>query len=226
MAVGDAGDEHTGRDVVALHVELTHDRTEQLGAAEFLHAIGDPALAPQHPAAPDDEHLERRLEVVLGQPDDVEVLGLGEHHLLGFHGPARGAQLVAQLGGLFVLLAPGRRVHLGFEPAEHLFRVARQEVGHGVDVLPVGLLRDPGDLGHARTRAAADVEVQARPLRARPLIEERVGAGADREHAGERIEGVADRPGVGVGTEVAHLLALGPAQHLRPRPVSPTVSAR
>ena len=42
-------------------------------------------------------------------------------------------------------------------------------------------------------------------------------AGAHREHPQQQVERLADRPGVRVGAEVAHALALGAAHHLQPR---------
>ena len=79
----------------------------------------------------------------------------------------------------------------------------------------------PVDLGDARPRAPSDVVVEARPLRARSLVEERVRAGPHGEHARQRVEGVADRPGVPVRAEVPHALALRAPQHLRARPRLP-----
>ena len=135
--------------------------------------------------------------------------------------PARGADLVAELRGPFVFLAAGGLLHLLLEPPEDRLVVARQEVREGLDLRAVGLLGDAGDLRHARPGAAPDVVVQAGPAARAPLVEEGVGAGADREHAGERVERLADRVGVSVGAEVADALALRPAHHLRARPRLP-----
>ena len=220
-AVGHLGDEHARRDLLPLHVELADERGDQLVARELLDAVDDPPLAPEHPAAPDEEHLERGLEIVLGHPDDVEVLGRREHHLLALERPAGRLQLVADLRRLLVLLTLRGLRHLALEALEHRAGVARQELGQGVDVGPVPLLGDARRLGHARARAPADVEVEAGPPGARPLVEERVRARPHGEDAGEGIERVADRPGVPVGTEVSDLLALRAAEHLRPRPPLP-----
>ncbi len=76
--------------------------------------------------------------------------------------------------------------------------VARQEVGQGLDVRAVGLLGHAGDVRDARPGAPADVVVQAGPPGPGPLVEEGVGAGPDGEHAGQRVEGLADGVGVGV----------------------------
>ena len=73
---------------------------------------------------------------------------------------------------------------------------------------------DPAD---ARRGALADVAEQAGPADLAGALEHAGGAGAGREDAGERVERLADRPGVGVGPEVADALPLRPAHHLQPR---------
>ena len=218
---GSVGTSTRGGHLGALHVELFQERRHQAGAIEVLDAVDDPPAATEHTAAPDEEHLERRLEVVLGERDHVEVLGRRQHHLLRLEGPACGEQLVAVPRRLLELLPLGGRAHLLLETPEHRACVATQELRHGVDVRSVRLLGGARGLGHARAGAPADVVVQARPLRTRPLVEEGVRARPHREDTGQGIERVADRPGVPVGPEVPHPLALGAAEHLRARPLLP-----
>ena len=69
----------------------------------------------------------------------------------------------------------------------------------------------------ARGGALADVAEQAGAADLAGPLEDAGGAGACREDPGEGVEGLADRPGVGVGAEVADALALGPAHDLQPR---------
>ena len=90
----------------------------QAGPVEVLDPVHDPALAAHHAAPADEEHLERRLQVVLVHPDHVEVLGLREHHLLALDGLARGGELVAELRRPLVLLTAGGLLHLAFEPVQ------------------------------------------------------------------------------------------------------------
>jgi hypothetical protein len=213
------GHQDPRRHLVALHVQLSQERRQQLRAVELLDTVDHPALAPHHPAPPDEEDLERGLQVVLDHADDVEVLGLGEHHLLALHRPARGGQLVAQLGGVLVLLSIGRLPHLAIEPLHDRSVVAGQEVGQGVDMRAVGLVRHAGDLRYARSGAATDVVVQAGPTGAPPLVEERVRARSYRKHAGGGVERLTDRVRVPERTEVPDLLPLGAAQDLGPRPL-------
>ena len=150
-SAGSAGTRTRGGTSRPLHIELPDERRHQLRAVQVLDPIHHPAAAAEHPSPPHEEHLERGLQIVLREADHVEVLGLGEHHLLRLHRPARGGELVAELGGLLVLLALGRLPHLGVQPRDDGLRVAAQEVAQRVDVGPVGLLGDPG---HRRARTA------------------------------------------------------------------------
>ena len=56
-------------------------------------------LRPDDPAPADVEDLDRRLELVLDQADDVDVLGPVGHHLLALDGLAHAGEPVAQSGG-------------------------------------------------------------------------------------------------------------------------------
>ena len=217
------GHEHPRRDVAVLHVELLQERRDQAGSIEVLDAVDDPAAAAEHPA-----RAERRRPGTppRGRPRPGRSrrgpAAATEHHLLGFERAARGEQLVAQLGRLLELLALGRRP--ASRPRARGAPASRCPPGtppsrrRGRGRTPRVV---PGDLGHAGPRAPPDVVVEARPLRAGSLVEERVRARPHGEHARQRVEGVADRPRVPVRAEVPHPLALRAAQHLRARPAPP-----
>ena len=167
---------------------------------------------------PHEEDLEGRLEIVFGQRDDVDVLRRGQHHLLQFERAPRGEELIAELRRLLELLALRRHAHLGLETAEHRSSVACQELRHRVHGGSIGRRRGAGRLGNARPRTPSDVVVEARPLRPRSLVEERVRARPHGEDSCQGVEGVPDRPGVAVRTEIPDALALPASQDLRPRP--------
>ena len=83
-------------------------------------------LRPDDPAPPDEEDLHRRLELVVGDPDDVELLGLLPHHLLALDGLADRGELVAQPGRALELELVGRLRHERLEPADAPARSRRR----------------------------------------------------------------------------------------------------
>ena len=103
---------------------------------------------PRRPPAPaDEEHLHGRLQVVLGEGGDVEVLGGGGHHLLALHGLADAGQLVAEPGRQLEVELLGGLAHLGLQPLQGRPGAAVHE-GHEVLDDLAGAPR--GDLAHAR----------------------------------------------------------------------------
>ena len=60
-------------------------------------------LRPDDPPPPHVEHLDARLELVLGEPDDVDVLVAVGDHRLAFDRPAHRGQAVAEAGRLLEL---------------------------------------------------------------------------------------------------------------------------
>src|SRR5690606_37626243 len=90
---------------------------------------------------------------------------------------------------------------------------AGEEVTQVLGNLPVLLGSDPSD---ARSRALVDVAEQAGSTRGRSPPVDTGRAGPDREDPQQGVEGLPDRPGVRIRTEVAGALALGPPQDLSP----------
>ena len=74
--------------------------------------------------------------------------------------------------------------------------------------------RDVADAGRG---ALVDVAEQAGPADLAGPLEDAVGARAHREDPQQQVDGLADRPGVAVGAEVAGALALGAAADHHPR---------
>ena len=124
---GPGGNEDTWRDLVPLHVELAEKARDQAGRVDVLDLVHDPAAPAHHPAAADEEHLERRFQVVLLHPDDVEVVATAQHHLLALHGLPRRGQLVPELRGALELERLRRAAHLGVQAGQDGPVVAGQE---------------------------------------------------------------------------------------------------
>src|ERR687892_393818 len=116
---------------IALPVELLEEGGHQRRRVEVLNPVHHPAPPPCDPSPADEEHLEGRLEVVLIEPDHVEVLPWRQHHLLGLDGLPRSGQTVPEPGGLLVLLGGRSRAHLGLQLPEDGAVVAGQEVEMG-----------------------------------------------------------------------------------------------
>ena len=117
-ALGQDGQEHLAGDLVGpVAVELLDEGGGQRGGVEGLDLV-DHEAAPPLPAPADEEHLDRRFQVVLGEGGDVEVLRGRGHHLLAFHGLADAAQLVAQPGRQLEVELLGGLAHLGLQPLQ------------------------------------------------------------------------------------------------------------
>ena len=149
-------------------------------------------------------------------PMSVVVLLLGVDHLLALDRLAHREDLVAQARRPLELERVAGLVHLLVEAVEHRRGVAVEEGDELVDERHVLVVVDGAD---ARRDALLDVRVEARATEALVAVELALGARADRERAQQQVERLADRVGVGVGTEVADALALGPPHHHGPRPL-------
>ena len=110
LVLGQVRDEHLLGHVggLGVAVELLEDAGDQRRLVEVLDLVDDEPLAAHDPPAPDEEDLHRRLELVVGDPDDVELLGLLPHHLLALDRLADRGELVAQAGGALELELVGR----------------------------------------------------------------------------------------------------------------------
>ena len=178
--VGQHGDEdlagHVRRRNVA--VQLLEDAAHERGRRELLDLVDDEALAADDPALPHEEHLHRRLEGILGEPDAIEVLLFRPDHLLTLDDLAHRRDLVAQASGPLVLERVGRAVHLLVEPVEDGRVIAVEELEQVADQAVVVVAPDGPDAGR---RALLDVRVEARAPEAVMAIELRLRARADRE---------------------------------------------
>ena len=171
------------RPVVA--VDLRDDRAHEFRAREVLDLLGHEApvaddAAPAHP-----EDLHRRLERVLGQADDVEVLGPVRHHLLGLGRLVHGRDAVPQARRPLELQLVRRGEHLRLQAGQHRLGVAGEEAHEVVDVAVVGLVVHGADAG---ARAAVDVVEEAGPAQPLVALELGVRTRAHREAPHQQIE--------------------------------------
>src|SRR5690606_29551117 len=89
--------------------------------------------------------------------------------------------------------------------------------GHEVaEFLDDGAVLLGAHAAHARRRALLDVAQQAGAADLLRPTEHALGTAAYREHPEQQVQGLADRPGVGVRAKVADPLLLRPAHHLDP----------
>ena len=201
-----------------LAVELREEPLDQRGRLGGLDLVDHPAALAADPAAAHVEDLHRGLQLVLGEGDDVGVRAVAEHHGLALHRPAQRAEVVAQPGGPLELQLLGGGLHAPFQLAHQPVGAAGEELAEVVDDVAVLVRGDPAD---ARRGALVDVAEQAGPPDLAVPAEHPGAARAGGEDPQQEVERLADGPGVGVRTEVAHPLAAGPAVDVQPGELLP-----
>ena len=122
-------DQDLARDLVGavlglVAVDLLEQVAHQLGDVLAL-LLDDPAALAADPAAADEEHLDGRLELVVGEGEDVGVGLVGEDDRVLLERLVEGAEVVAEPGGQLVLLRVGRRAHLPLDALGELGRCCR-----------------------------------------------------------------------------------------------------
>ena len=195
-------------------VQLDEKALDQLTGVGVVCLVGDPAALAADAATTYVEHLHGDLELILRQRDDVGIRSVRKHDGVLLQRPFERLQVVAEPGRAFELELGGGRLHLAFDPLDVGHVVAGHELAEVVDDRAVLL---GSHAPHTRCRALADVAQQARTPDLGCPLEHALGAGTGREHPQQQVERLADRPGMGVRTEVANALALGPPHHLQPR---------
>ena len=111
---------------VEVAVELLEQPADELGRLDVLDLVDDEALAADDAALAHEEHLHRRLERVVDDPDEVVVLFLGVDHLLALDRLAHRDDLVAQPCRALELERVARLVHLLVEAVEDRRRARRR----------------------------------------------------------------------------------------------------
>ena len=160
------------------------------------------------------EHLYRCFQVVVGEGDDVGVGAVAQHDGLFFQCALERTEVVTQPCGPFEVELVGRRGHLPFQITGEPVGLAGQKVAEVIDDLTMPLCVHSA---HARGRTFVDVAEQAGPLDLAVPLEHSCRAGTGGEYPGQQIQGLADRPGMGVRAEIAHPLAAWAAVHHQPR---------
>ncbi len=189
-----------------LAVHLAEEMLDELTCRHVLDLVNHPAPLPADPPAADVEDLHGGLKLILGQRDDIAVGAIAEDDSLLLQGTLERLDVIAEPGGPLELLSGGSLAHLGLEPPDEPGRLARHEVAELLGEEHVLLGAHPAN---ARRGALADVAEQAGPADLAGPLEDARGARPYREYPQQRVDRVPDRPGMGVGTEVADPAPLG-----------------
>ena len=189
----------------ALGVELPEERVQQLGRLGIVHVariVGPIAVVA---TAPIEEHLHARLTAVLRQRDHVGIVDRADVDALARGDVRERLEAVADAGGHLEFEACRRVRHRRLELILDGIAAPGQELPRLLEQLPVLGRADPPD---ARRRAPLDLVLQAGP---RAVVEDAVGAGAQRKGAQQRRERLVDRAGRRERPEIVAVLALRPA---------------
>ncbi len=160
------------------------------------------------------EHLDRGLEIVVGEGHHIGIGAVAENHRLLLQGPLERTEIVAQAGGPLEVELFGRRIHLTFQVAGESVGPAGEEVAEVGHDRPVLL---GGHSPHTGGRALVDVAEQTGPFDLTVPFEHPCRTRASGEDPGQQVQGLADGPGVRVRTEVAHPLAAWSPVDRQPR---------
>jgi len=80
---------------IVVEVEPLEHTADQLGLVELLGLVDNKAAPAHHPALTNKKHLDRRFELVVEQPNDIDIFVASKHHLLLFDGFADRGQPIA-----------------------------------------------------------------------------------------------------------------------------------
>ena len=111
-------------------------------------------------AAPDKEHLQANVEVILGIPHHIHVAAF-QHGLLAFLQPVHRLQLVTVAGCLFKFIIIRRLLHGLFQVPSQFLRLPVQHQANGFDQFTVCV---PADFSRTGSQTAFDMILQAGPL--------------------------------------------------------------
>ena len=194
------GDQHGRRDRGRPGVELEEERRQDLLVGRLAGRVQEEDVAADHLAAADREQLDRRLVVLPGEADEIELGPLEGGHLLALHRPLDRPDLVAHGRRAFVIGPLGRGLHVDGEGLDDRFLAALEEQLDLVDLAAVLGLRDGLDAG---ALAALDVVEEARSGEGPLAVLDVDRAGPEREEAPDEVHGLVDGAGRRIRPEIA-----------------------
>src|SRR5699024_4219270 len=171
-----SGNEHRLRHASdrRLIVKALEDAFDEFMTIEIFDFVDDKALTTHDPPPPNVEHLNRGLQLVIGDTEHVEIITRISDHVLAFDDSIHRRQAIANPRGTFELQVRGRVAHLLVQALQNIGCVAVEEADEGSDVLVIiGLLDRPDTW----TGAFLDVIEQAGPTQTFMSSELRVRAG-------------------------------------------------
>ena len=199
--VGHRRNEHLARDVDGrgIPVRPLEHLVDEVAARDVELLLDRRRAHTAHAAAADHELLDRSVQLVLGDAEQVGIRVGGQHQrALGQHGIYRDEPVPVD-GGRFVVHRGGRLAHPGVELLGEPLVSAGHERDEVVDDRAVLLDRH---LHRARAAAAPDLPGEARAPGGHRLLVARVAARADREDLDHQVDRVVHGPHLGVRTEV------------------------
>ena len=154
-------------------------------------------IAAYHPAAPDIQDLDHRVQPVLGQGNQVLLAAVCPQGNLSFHQALHIPDLVPDRRGFFKTQRRSRLFHILFQFLQHTVIVPAQETQNTLHHFPVCFLRA---FSCAGSQASADVIIHTGPFGR--LRRQNLFAGADGKHIPHRFNHLAYRIGADIRSEI------------------------
>ena len=172
---------------------------DELRTVERFDLVHNEAALAHHPPLAHEEQLDGRLELIVADADDVEVLVPGPGKLLLLDRTPHASQAVPQPRSELELQFRRCLSHALFEIIDNVLGVPLEETDQIPHKPVVGVCVDLADAGSS---ALLDVVQQARPAEPLMGLQLAVAAGADRERPQQQVERLPDGICVAVRAEV------------------------
>ena len=180
---------------------------ENRRGVHFELGVDGPDAGSTNATLPDVENRNRRGQLARGESDDVDIEFIAQHNGAALGDGLQRTSLIAKTSRRFKVLALGRTHHPLTKIVNHRGIVLCHELDES--------LREPSMFlgGHStdtRSRTFPDITEKARAVVTSCLGESRLCARPHRVNRQQQIQGFADRPRLGEGTEIG-----GPVLHPR-----------